>query len=60
MEDRLNEEHWLARAILFPGQWICDRFNIENDDSRMLLRLYLNLAIYAKVFGTIAYIYATG
>lgn len=58
MEDRLKQEHWLVRVILFPGQWVCDRFDIGNDDGRMLLRMYLNLAIYAKIFGTIAYLYA--
>lgn len=59
MEDKLKQEHWALRLILFPGEWICDRFDVESTDSRMLLRMYLNLAIYAKVFGTIAYIYAT-
>lgn len=59
MEDRLKEDHWLLQAFLFPGEWICDRFNVPRNDNRMLLRMYLNLVIYAKVFGTVAYVYAT-
>lgn len=58
MEDRLKQDRLIVRQLLFPGEWLCDRFNIENNDNRMLLRMYLNLVIYAKVFGTLAYLFA--
>lgn len=59
MEDRLPTEHWTIRAFLFPGEWLCDKLNIEKNDNRMLARMYFNLVIYGKVAGTIAYLYAT-
>lgn len=59
VENNLKQEHWVTRMMLFPGEWICDQFKMKNDDNRMLVRMYHNLVVYAKIFGTLAYIYTT-
>lgn len=47
----------IERILLWPGNKICDLFNIPQDgDSRMLLRLWINLLIYTKFAGWLAYV----
>ena len=43
--------------ILFPGEWVCDYFKVKGENERGLLRLFVNLAVYAKIFGSIALYY---
>jgi|GEM_PF-6199025 len=45
--------------VLRPGDWICDLFKVkETYESRFLLRLFINLAIYAKIFGGLAFYFS--
>lgn len=47
--------YWLLR----PGDWVCDLFKVEASyERRFLLRLFINLGVYAKVFGGIAFYFA--
>lgn len=44
------------RILLWPGNAVCDLFRVpKNADHRMLLRLWINLIIYTKIAGLIAY-----
>ena len=38
-----------ARLFLLPGELVCDWLSIEDPDSRLLLRLFVNLSVYGKV-----------
>ena len=38
-----------ARAFLLPGDMVCDWLKIRDEESRFLLRLFVNLAVYAKL-----------
>lgn len=40
---------------LFPGEWFCDLVKCKGNNERTLLRLYINLTVYAKIFGGIAW-----
>ena len=45
--------------ILRPGDWVCDLFKVEETyERRFLLRLFINLAIYAKIFGGLAFYFS--
>ena len=39
--------------MLWPGDAACDYLNIEDPDSRMLLRMFINLTVYAKIAGIV-------
>ncbi len=51
-----HEDHIIVRIFLFPGNWVVRKFNVQEESSKMLLRMYINLAIYAKIAGTIAFL----
>ena len=38
-----------ARLFLLPDELVCDWLSIEDPDSRLLLRLFVNLSVYGKV-----------
>ena len=44
--------------LLFPGEWVCNYFNVKGRNERALIRMSVNLAIYAKIAGSIAFYYA--
>ena len=45
----------LERTILWPGDALCNLFGIRDEnDSKHLLRLFFNLAIWSKVGAVIA------
>lgn len=49
----------IAYWMLRPGDWICDVFKVEETyEKRFLLRLFINLGVYAKVFGGLAFYFA--
>ena len=39
--------------MLWPGDAACDYLNIKDPDSRMLLRMFINLTVYAKIAGIV-------
>lgn len=39
----------MGNAFLFPGEYVCDRLNIKDQDSRYLLRMFINLTVYGKI-----------
>ena len=43
--------------LLKPGEVVCDWFGVEDQDSRFLLRLFVNLTIYSKIGGSIAFMF---
>ena len=43
--------------ILKPGEVVCDWFGVSDPDSRMLLRLFINLTIYSKIGASIAFMF---
>ena len=46
----------VGRAILWPGDTLANMMGVtEEGDSKHLLRLFFNLAIWSKVGGFIAY-----
>lgn len=54
--DTLSEKiaYWLLR----PGDYVCDVFDVRDVSNRYLLRMFLNLSVYAVVFGTLAFFFA--
>lgn len=44
-----NRTDKIASFILLPGQLFCDWFNIQDEESVILLRIFINLSIYGKV-----------
>ena len=46
--------------VLFPGDWLALKMGAKDPESRILLRMFLNLAIYSKIAGTIIYFYFFG
>ena len=42
--------------ILWPGERFCDWLNIRDPDSRMLMRMFINLTIYGKVALSLVFI----
>ena len=40
--------------ILKPGELVCDWFGVTDPDSRMLLRMFVNLTIYSKITVSLA------
>ena len=50
----LNQAHIpvsqkIAELFLWPGDAVCNLFKIDDPDSRMLLRMFVNLTVYGKV-----------
>lgn len=41
--------------LLLPGEYVCDWLGVKDPDSRMLLRMFVNLSIYGKIGGTVAF-----
>ena len=46
--------HKLAELFLWPGDAVCNLFGVEDEDSRMLLRMFVNLSVYGKISVLIA------
>jgi hypothetical protein len=40
---------FLSNIILMPGDFICRLFKVQNPEKHALLRIYINLFIYAKI-----------
>jgi len=49
--DTLSDK--IAYWFLIPGDFMCNLFKVKGD-KRYMLRLFLNLFIYTKIFGVIA------
>lgn len=45
----------IGKGFLWPGDFLCDVFNVHETDNRQVLRMFLNLVIYSKVVGLILY-----
>ena len=43
--------------LLFPGEWVCNYFKVKERNERALIRMSVNLAIYAKIAGSFALCY---
>lgn len=39
----------VAAFILTPGDKVCDMLKFEGDDSRLILRMFVNLTIFSKL-----------
>ena len=39
----------IASYVLLPGQLFCDWFDIQDRESVILLRMFINLSIYGKL-----------
>ncbi len=39
----------LTDAFLWPGETVCNFLNVEDPDSRMLFRIFVNLSVYGKI-----------
>ena len=46
--------HKMAELFLWPGDAVCNLFGVEDEDSRMLLRMFVNLSVYGKISVLIA------
>ena len=57
MDEVIESKNWIARSILFPGNWVVDHYKVKEPDNRLLIRMYVNLLVYAKIFGTMAYLW---
>ena len=44
----------LVELFLWPGDAVCNLFEVEDADSRMLLRMFVNLSVYGKISVLIA------
>ncbi|MEM7303143.1 MAG: hypothetical protein AAF468_18840 [Pseudomonadota bacterium] len=44
----------LADLFFWPGNAVCDLFEVKDPDSRMLLRMFVNLTVYGKITVLIA------
>ena len=51
---RVRTGERIAKAVLWPGEKVCDLIRIEEPESRLLLRIFINLTIYAKAAVIIA------
>lgn len=40
--------HPLLNAFLAPGNLFCDLVGVQDQDSRFLLRMFVNLTVYGK------------
>ena len=45
-----------GEILILPGNLVCDWFNIEQGEGRMLLRLFINLVIYCKIAVAFAFL----
>ena len=51
----------VGQAILWPGEALSNVLGVrEEGDSKHLLRLFFNLAIWSKVGGLVAYYWVVG
>lgn len=41
----------LAELLLWPGDAACNLLKIEDQESRMLFRMFINLTVYGKLVG---------
>ena len=60
-DDRVTQASVADRAaeiFLWPGNAVCDALKIADPESRMLLRMFVNLSIYAKVAVMVALAFA--
>ena len=39
----------LGSYFILPGEIFCDWVNVEDPESRMLLRMFVNLTVYGKI-----------
>ena len=39
----------LAELFLWPGEAVCNLLEVNDQDSRMLLRLFVNTSVYGKI-----------
>ncbi|MEM7619641.1 MAG: hypothetical protein AAF228_04130 [Pseudomonadota bacterium] len=46
----------VSEWILLPGDIVCNWLQVEDHDSRMLLRMFINLAVYSKLAVTLAFV----
>ena len=46
MLDRLE---FAMRVFLWPGEHFCNWLDVRDPDSRLLLRMFVNLSIYGKI-----------
>ena len=46
---RFRDREGLAAYVLMPGEIICTALGVKEPDSRMLLRMFVNLTVYAKL-----------
>ena len=44
------------RYFLWPGDRFCDWLDVREPDSRMLLRMFINLTVYGKVALSIVFL----
>ena len=44
------------RCFLWPGDRFCDWLDVREPDSRMLLRMFINLTVYGKVALSIVFL----
>ena len=52
-ENKANHIPWLLK----PGEIVCNWFGVEDPDSRILLRMFVNLTLYSKIGGSIAFMF---
>ena len=38
-----------SKILLAPGELVCDWLKVKDHDSRMLLRMFVNLSVYGKI-----------
>lgn len=46
------KKSWLHRSMrlfVLPGEVVCNWLKVHDHDSRMLLRMFVNLAVYGKI-----------
>ena len=48
-QTKLERLEFAMRLFLWPGEHFCNWLNIRDPDSRLLLRMFVNLTIYGKV-----------
>lgn len=43
------EENKKTSVFLLPGELVCNWLNVQDKESRMLLRMFVNLSVYGKI-----------
>ena len=46
---QFREREGVAAYVLMPGEIICSVLGVNDPDSRLILRMFVNLTIYAKL-----------